>query len=215
MIVIGLTGGIASGKSLVSDYFVELGAPLVDADLLAREVVLPGTQGLAQLCEYFSESILTPEGSLDRAALRELVFANPEDRAYLDATLHPLIRALADDRIEHARQQCHPYLIYAVPLLLETKQQNRFDRIIVVDAPEQLQLQRLLQRDQGKAATAIAIIDAQAKREERLRIADDVIVNSSTMEETRKRVRELHEQYLAIADAIGKNCHEAGPKGAG
>lgn len=198
MLLIGLTGGIASGKTLASDYFAELGAPVLDADILAREVVQPGSVGLNALADYFTTAILTPEAELDRAALRRIVFANPADRAFLDKTLHPLIRELSDQRIAEARQQGHPYLIYAVPLLVETDQQTRFDRIIVVDVPESLQLERLAKRDGGSVDEAKSILAAQARREDRLQIADDVIDNTGTIDETRKLVAALHEDYLLL-----------------
>lgn len=198
MLLIGLTGGIASGKTLVSDYFSELGAPVIDADLLAREVVLPGSDGLNALTDYFSASILTPAGELDRAELRQIVFANPSDREFLDKTLHPLIRALSDTRIEEARNNKHPYLIYAVPLLFETDQQKRFNRIVVVDVPRSVQLQRLLQRDGSDESQANAILDAQASREDRLGIATDVIDNTQSIEHTHQQVLDLHERILKL-----------------
>lgn len=198
MLVIGLTGGIASGKSLVSDAFAELGAPVIDADLLAREVVQPGSEGLNALISYFTTAILTAKGELDRAALRRIVFANPPDRAFLDKTLHPLIRKLSEQRIAEARQLDHAYMIYAVPLLVETDQQERFDRIVVVDVPEHVQLARLMERDQAVESEARAILDAQTSRQARLAVADDVIDNSGTVDQTKRRVRELHAHYLTM-----------------
>lgn len=200
MLLIGLTGGIASGKTLVSDYFKQLGAPVVDADVLAREVVKPGSEGLNALIQYFTTAILTPKGELDRAALRRIVFNNPPDRQFLDKTLHPLIRALSEKRIEEARQASHPYLIYAVPLLLETGQQERFDRIAVVDVPESVQLERLLSRDNSDEAQARAILAAQVDRQSRLQIADDLIDNTGSLEQTRQQVHTLHQHYLSLAD---------------
>lgn len=200
MLLIGLTGGIASGKTLVSDCFAELGATVLDADVLAREVVQPGSKGLNALIGYFTTAILTPKGELDRAALRRIVFSNPPDRAFLDKTLHPLIRELSDQRINEAREQRQAYLIYAVPLLLETDQQKRFDRIIVVDVPESLQLQRLALRDGGSIDVAKSILAVQAKREDRLKIADDIIDNTGNKEDIRRLVFLLHKKYLATAE---------------
>lgn len=197
MQLIGLTGGIASGKTLVSNYFTELGVPLIDADLLAREVVKPGSKGLSALTRYFTTTILTSKGELDRAALRRIVFANPPDREFLDKTLHPLIRALADARIEEIRKGSQPYLIYTVPLLFETNQQAHFDRIVVVDVPRSVQLTRLLSRDGSDETQANAILDAQATRDERLGIANDVIDNSRSIESTRRQVLSLHEQLIS------------------
>ena len=197
MQLVGLTGGIASGKSLVSSSFEQLGIPVIDADLLAREVVEPGSQGLQALVSHFGASLLTPEGELNRAVLRHIVFADPAEREFLDNTLHPLIRQLSDQRINELTRQSPPYIIYSVPLLLETDQQKRFDRIVVVDVPESVQMARLLQRDGSSTSEARAILAAQATREDRLSIADDVIDNAGSIEDTRKQVMALHEQYLA------------------
>ena len=190
MLLIGLTGGIASGKSFVSECFESHGAPVMDADQLAREVVQPGGEGLA--------AILLPDGNLNRKALRDIIFATPQEREFLDNTLHPLIRKLSEERIEAARKLAYHYLVYAVPLLVETTQQERFDRIVVVDVPESLQIQRLVMRDGGSRWEAQSILDAQATRDERLAVADDVIDNSLTKEETETQVRTLHESYLNI-----------------
>ena len=198
MQLVGLTGGIASGKSLVSSSFEQLGIPVIDADLLAREVVEPGSRGLQALVSHFGASLLTPEGELNRAVLRHIVFADPAEREFLDKTLHPLIRQLSDQRISELTRQAHPYIIYSVPLLLETGQQKRFDRIVVVDVPESVQMARLLQRDGSSTSEARAILAAQATREDRLSIADDVIDNAGSIEDTRKQVMALHERYLAM-----------------
>lgn len=199
MLLVGLTGGIASGKTLVSDYFKSLGVPVLDADVLAREVVEPGSKGLNALIRFFTTAILTPNGELDRAALRRIVFANPSDREFLDKTLHPLIRELSDEKIQRARDDNHAYLIYAVPLLVETDQQDRFDRIVVVDVPRETQLLRLLKRDNSNESEANAILDAQASREERLAIADTVIDNTGSVEKTYKQINELHTSLLSEA----------------
>lgn len=198
MLLIGLTGGIASGKSFVSHCFEEHGAPVIDADQLAREVVKPGSKGLHALTGYFGRTILTPEGELDRAGLRRIVFANPADREFLDRTLHPLIRKLSVQLIDEASKAGYSYLVYAVPLLLETGQEKRFDRIAVVDVPESMQLERLMSRDGGDAEQARNIIASQATRKQRLAIADDVIDNSGEMPTTEKRVSQLHELYLQL-----------------
>lgn len=198
MLLIGLTGGIASGKTFVSECFETHGAPVIDADQLAREVVEPGTEGLNQLVLHYGDAILTPDGELNRKALRDIIFANPREREFLDNTLHPQIRALSETRIEAATKLAYPYLVYAVPLLVETTQQSRFDRIVVVDVPEALQIQRLAVRDGSSTWQAQSILDAQATRQERLAIADDVVDNSMTKEETEAQVLVLHEKYLAI-----------------
>ena len=195
MLVVGLTGGIASGKSLVSDRFAELGTPVVDADLLAREAVAPGTHGLAAIAAHFGDAVLTGEGALDRAALRERVFADPAARAFLDGCLHPLIRTLSERRLVAAADSGAPYAIYAVPLLVETAQQDRFDRIVVVDVPESLQLSRLVQRDGIDTDTAQRMIDAQADRQARLAVADEVIDNTGSEQATREAVDRLDARY--------------------
>lgn len=201
MLLIGLTGGIASGKSFVSECFESHGAPVMDADTLAREVVQPGTEGLSKLSEHFGSGILMPDGALNRRALRDIIFATPQEREFLDNTLHPLIRKLSETRIEAARKLAYHYLVYAVPLLVETTQQKRFDRVVVVDVPEALQIQRLIMRDGGSRWQAQSILDAQATREERLAIADDVVDNSLTKEETQAQVQKLHEKYSQVEQA--------------
>jgi len=195
MLVIGLTGGIASGKSLASARFAELGAPVIDADLLAREVVQPGTPGLASLVERFGSDMLAADGSLDRVRLRRRVFAGDADRQALNAILHPLIRTLSERRLVAAADSGAPYAIYAVPLLVETAQQDRFDRIVVVDVPESLQLSRLVQRDGIDTDTAQRMIDAQADRQARLAVADEVIDNTGSEQATREAVDRLDARY--------------------
>ena len=195
VLLVGLTGGIASGKTLVTDYFKTHGALIIDADVLAREVVVPGSPGLDALRAHFGANILTDEGTLDRAALRHIVFSNSAELEFLDQTLHPLIRQLSDERIAAARHEGHAYVIYAVPLLLETGQKERFDRIVVIDVPESVQLQRLLDRDDSTETEAKAILAAQTNREHRLAIADDIIDNAGSKAETRDQVSVLHRQY--------------------
>lgn len=201
MFLVGLTGGIASGKTLVSDTFAALGVPIIDADVLARESVEPGSVGLEQLCEHFGTQILTTTNELDRAALRTLIFGNPDHRKTVDGILHPIIRGLSERQINDAAKLDHAYAVYAVPLLVETTQQDRFNRILVVDVPMAIQLQRLVNRDGGTMEKAQAIVDAQASREQRLAIADDVIDNSGSQATVRKRIDELHKHYLELAGA--------------
>lgn len=197
MLVVGLTGGIASGKTLVSDTFAELGAPIVDADLLAREVVAPGSAGLQGLVDLFGDEIIDPgpAATLNRAALRGLIFENPAARKQVDTLLHPLIRTLSDQRIQSHASSRHPYLIYAIPLLVETGQAERYDRIVVVDVPVSMQIQRLMSRDNNTEDAARRIIDSQASQEQRLAIADEVIDNSGTKESTVSQVKALHQKF--------------------
>jgi dephospho-CoA kinase len=194
---VGLTGGIASGKSLVANMFVQLGAELVDADQLAREVVAPGEPALSAIRDTFGPQLLTPHGELDRAALRKLVFADAAKRGALDALLHPLIRARLLARLDEVRR---PYVIIAVPLLVETDFATVVDRVAVVDCPESVQLERLMRRDGIPRVEAVAMIAAQADRATRLRAAHDVIDNSGAVELTRRQVALLHHRYLELAN---------------
>lgn len=198
MLLVGLTGGIASGKSFVSECFEAHGAPVMDADQLAREVVQPGSEGLEMLVAHFGQAIVGEDGTLKRKTLRDIIFADPQQREYLDNTLHPLIRALSDERIETARKLAYPYLVYVVPLLIETTQQERFDRIVVVDVPEALQIQRLVVRDATTTMQAQSILDAQATRAERLAVATDVIDNSLSKQDTETQVQKLHEKFMNL-----------------
>jgi dephospho-CoA kinase len=197
MLLVGLTGGIASGKTLISDAFAARGIEIIDADMLAREVVLPGSAGLDALTQRYTQSILSAAGELDRPALREIIFNDPAERRAVDNILHPLIRRLSDQRIKAARQSGRAYVIYVVPLLVETGQTERFDRILVVDVPEAVQIERLMARDGSTESAAMDILSAQATRAERLAIADDVIVNNGQRSDIAARVDDLHGQYLS------------------
>lgn len=198
MKLVGLTGGIASGKTVVSNRFASLGVPVVDADILARQVVEPGSEGLATLVETFGNIILNAAKNLDRAALRKLIFENPSDRRIVEGILHPRIRKLSDEQIQSADDGINLYVVYAVPLLFETSQKDRFDRILVVDVPSEVQIQRLMLRDTLSRERAQAILDAQANREQRLSIADDVILNNGELEKTLGQVDALHDHYREL-----------------
>jgi dephospho-CoA kinase len=193
---IGLTGGIASGKSTVAQRFVELGIPVIDADESSRFVVAPGQPGLADLTKRFGPGILTAAGELDRRTLRNLIFADPQLRRDLEAILHPLIRA---DMERRASAAVGPYLVMAIPLLVESGNPGRVDRILVVDVDEDAQLRRVMARDSTTLEQAHAILAAQAPRAARLRAADDVLVNSGTISDLRRAVDALHERYLGLA----------------
>jgi len=194
---IGLTGGIASGKSTVSQRFAELGVPVIDADVAARAVVEPGTPGLEQVVQRFGSGIVRPDGELDRSALRELIFNDSAARRDLDAILHPLIRAHME---QQAAAAAGPYLIMAIPLLVEGgSSRERLDRILVVDVAEAVQLQRVQARDGISIAQARAILGSQASRAARLEAADDVLQNGGTVAELRQAVDRLHERYLKQA----------------
>jgi len=189
---VGLTGGIASGKSTVARLFEALGVPVIDTDVLAREVVAPGSPVLAQIAARFGAGVLTPEGALDRAALRSLIFSDPAARADLEGLTHPAIRALLAERSAAAGGD---YQIHVIPLLVETGGQNRVDRVLVVDSSEELQIRRLQARDGSSLEQARAILAAQASRAARLAAADDVIENNGDLHVLRDRVAALHLGY--------------------
>jgi dephospho-CoA kinase len=193
---IGLTGGIASGKSTVAEQFKELGIPVIDADEAARAVVEPGTPGLANVVHRFGTGVLLPNGSLDRRALRTLIFRDPASRRDLEVILHPLIQTHME---QSAKAVAGPYLVMAIPLLIEGGSANGVDRILVIDVDEAVQLQRVMARDGCPLAEARAILASQASRSVRLAAADDVLLNTGTVTELRQAVDRLHERYLQLA----------------
>jgi dephospho-CoA kinase len=202
---IGLTGGIASGKSTVTQRFAELGVPVIDADVASRKVVRPGTPGLALVVQRFGAGVLDTDGGLDRRALRNLIFKDSSLRQALDAILHPLIRA---DMEREAAQAQGPYVIMAIPLLVEGGSAGkRVDRVLVVDADETLQIQRLQARDGSSEDEARAILSSQASRAARLSVADDVLLNTGTVADLRQAVDRLHEQYLQLAQTLSSPRH--------
>jgi dephospho-CoA kinase len=195
---IGLTGGVASGKSTVAQRFMELGVPVIDADAAARAVVAPGKPGLAAVSERFGPRVLTANSELDRRALRDLIFKDPGSRRDLEAILHPLIRA---DMEESAEAAVGPYVVMAIPLLIEGGSRDRVDRILVVDVDEVVQLQRVIARDRCTPEQAQAILASQASRGARLAAADDVLLNTGTVTDLRQAVDRLHTRYLQLAEA--------------
>lgn len=192
---LGLTGGIGSGKSAVAQCFTDLGVSLIDADHAARWVVEPGRPALAQITERFGEGVLQADGQLDRAALRGLIFQDPTQRHWLEALLHPLIGLEISRYLASAQS---PYAILVSPLLIESGQHHITQRILVIDAPEHLQVQRTMQRDQASAEQVQAILKAQAKRDERLRHAHDVLVNDRDLHWLQAEVERLHHFYLTL-----------------
>ena len=198
---IGLTGGIASGKSTVASLFTALGVTVVDTDLLSREVVAPGSALLRQITDHFSMLVLSGDGSLNRQELRKRIFEDPEQRKWLEALLHPAIRELTDARSEAATG---PYVIVAIPLLVETDGAARFDRVLVVDCDPDLQLARLMARDGARREDALRMLAAQAPRAARLAVADDVIHNDGDLASLRDRVAKLHAEYVAAAKAAAQ-----------
>jgi dephospho-CoA kinase len=193
--ILGLTGGIGSGKSAVAQHFIDLGVHLVDADHAARWVVEPGRPALAKIVERFGERVLQADGSLDRAALRQLVFQDEQQRRWLEGLLHPLVFQEIDQYLARAES---PYAILVSPLLVESGQHRMTQRVLVVDAPEHLQLQRSMARDSSSEEQIRAILKAQASRDERLRHADDVLVNDRDLAWLKSEVERLHNFYLTL-----------------
>lgn len=198
--IVGLTGGIGSGKSTIGDLFAKLGVPVIDADLIAREVVAKGSPLLAQIVEHFGRDALTEDGELNRAKLRQVVFSNPEEKAWLNQLLHPAIRNEMLAQVERCNQ---PYVILMVPLLIENNLTALCDRILVVDVLSEIQLERASKRDKNKIETIKNIMNSQVSREERLKYADDIIDNNLPLEQgfiiIEKQVKQLHQYYLEKA----------------
>jgi len=194
--VIGLTGGIGSGKSAAAARFEALGATIVDADQIAHEMTAPGGAAIAAIRDAFGEAVLTDEGALDRARMREHVFAHPEARLRLEGILHPMIRAESEAR---CRASQAPYVMLVVPLLIESgTYRDRCERIAVVDCPESVQIARVQARSGLSEAQVKAIMAAQISREDRLAAADDVIDNSGTLESLHEQVDRLHARYARL-----------------
>ena len=196
MLRIGLTGGIASGKTAVSDRLARLGASVIDTDLLSRELVEPGQPALHEIEQAFGPDVIGRDGHLDRRALRDKVFANPAERRRLEAILHPRIRALM---LERAARSPGPYVVFVIPLLAETGQASLVDRVLLVDVPEAVQRQRLQARDGIDPAQVERMLGAQAERTQRHRLADDIIENSGSLSELDAAVQKLHLRYLDLA----------------
>jgi len=193
---IGLTGGIASGKSSVAGIFAELGVPVIDTDVIAREVVSPGQPALDEIRGIFGPHVFAPDGGFDRAAMRAIVFADEDARHKLEAILHPRIR---EATMEQAAGTGGAYQLIVVPLLVESPLRSFVDRVLVVDCDKETQVRRLLARDAESEEQASRMIAAQASREDRLAIADDVIRNDGELQETRDQVLALHRGYLQQA----------------
>lgn len=199
MLIIGLTGGIASGKSTITHLFNEHGIGHVDADQVARQIVAPGEPVLTQLIKRYGQSIVLPSGELDRAALRALIFNDPTERQWVEALMHPAIR---ERMFEQIAQQHGPYALLVVPLLLETGLDQCVDRVLVIDIPEALQRTRLKARDHSSDAQIDAILNAQLPRSARLSRADDVIDNRYAIDDPtlKQRIAELDHFYRQLAE---------------
>lgn len=197
MLVVGLTGGIGSGKSEISRRFAALGAPVIDTDEISRELVKPGHEALREIASAFGLAVLLPDGSLNRRRLRELVFSEETQRQRLEDILHPRIRDEVLVRLTRLTQA--PYALIVIPLLLESRYPIPVDRILVVDAPEAQCVERVTRRDEVSAAAAQRILARQASRAERLAVADDVLVNEGDLATLDTRVEALHRKYLELA----------------
>jgi len=194
--VVGVTGGIGSGKTTICREFAALGAPVIDTDQVARDVVAPGSPGLAAVVAAFGPEVLTADGQLDRRRVRQLVFATPALREQLEAILHPLIRQETDARVQAAG---FPYCLVCIPLLVERGGGNRVNRVLVIDCPTEVQIARVMARDELTAPEVAAIMRTQASREDRLAAAHDVLENTGDVSLLRPQISALHARYLQLA----------------
>lgn len=196
--IVGLTGGIASGKTTVANLFKEsYGIDIVDADIIAREVVEPGTEGLIAIEQHFGRQILMADGSLNRKALREQVFSHSADKEWLNNLLHPMIHQRMLTKLGQAKS---PYVLLVAPLLIENNLQSMVNRILVIDTDIEMQIQRTMERDSVSRAQAETILTSQVDRADRLKNADDVVLNSMEREKLLPQITELHQKYLAISE---------------
>ena len=207
--VVGLTGGIGSGKSLIANLFAELGVPIVDADVVARTVVEKGSPLLAKIADHFGESVLNEQGELNRAYLRSYIFAHPTEKEWLNNLMHPAIRTEMLAKMQAVKA---PYLLLVVPLLIENQLTTLCDRVLVVDVPMEVQIARTTARDGSALETVKQIIAAQVNRETRLQYADDVIENALPLAQNlvnlKAQVLQLHQRYLSLAAAAQKQKKE-------
>lgn len=196
MFVVGLTGGIGSGKTAATDFLAQQGITIVDADLASRIVVEPGKPALQRIADHFGAHVLTEAGELDRRALRDIVFADPEALKTLEGITHP---AIGEELRRQIAESQSPYTVLVSPLLLETSQKTLVDRILVIDAPAEVQVKRTMARDHVPEAQVAAIMKAQMERTQRLDQADDVVENHGSLQALHEQLRHLHQRYLAIA----------------
>lgn len=196
MFTVALTGGIGSGKTVVAELFAKLGIPVIDTDIIARELVKPGKPALTEITHAFGREILSPDGDLDRAKLARITFSNARMRKQLEAILHPRIHTEVRSRLQKLDS---PYAIVVIPLLVETGQVESYNRVLVVDCDEAAQVQRVRERDHRSDEQINAIMQVQANRVERLSWADDIIENNGTLHELEQKVARLHQAYLKSA----------------
>ena len=194
--IVGLTGGIGSGKTAASNRFAKLGIGIVDADVISREVVEPGSPALHKIAAHFGDSHLLSDGQLNRAALRQTIFADPAAKQWLESLLHPLIASETQRQLQNV---CSAYALFVSPLLVESQQKAMCDRLVVVDVPESVQLSRTMLRDNNEQAQVERIIASQIGRQARLAAASDVIDNTLGLPQLDLRVSELHQQFLKLA----------------
>ena len=197
MLIIGLTGGIGSGKSVASDKFKSLGIVVVDADVASRTVVEPGKPALKEIQDHFGSGIITAEGKLDRKKLREIIATDSKERKWLESVLHPKI---GEQITKEISESTSVYTLFVAPLLLETNSQEMCSRVVVVDVPKDVQIQRTAKRDKVSSNQVEQMVAAQMKREKRLEKADDVLLNNGTIEDLEKQVEELHKKYIQMAE---------------
>ena len=197
MLIIGLTGGIGSGKSVASDKFKSLGITIVDADVASRTVVEPGKPALKEIEDHFGSGIITAEGKLDRNNLREIIATDPEERKWLESVTHPKI---GEQITKEISESTSVYTLFVAPLLLETNSQEMCSRVVVVDVPKEVQIQRTAKRDKVSPNQVEQMVAAQMEREKRLEKADDVLLNSGTIEDLEKQVEELHKKYIQMVE---------------
>jgi dephospho-CoA kinase len=197
MLIIGLTGGIGSGKSVASDKFKSLGIVVVDADVASRTVVEPGKPALKEIQDHFGSGIITAEGKLDRNKLREIIATDAKERKWLESVLHPKI---GEQITKEISESTSVYTLFVAPLLLETNSQEMCSRVVVVDVPKDVQIQRTAKRDKVSSNQVEQMVAAQMKREKRLEKADDVLLNNGTIEDLEKQVEELHKKYIQMAE---------------
>lgn len=196
MLKVGLTGGIASGKSTICELFSQHNIPIIDADIIAQELVKPNQTALKEVIQLFGNDILLNNGELDRKQLRQRIFSNSVDKQQLEALLHPRIR---QQLIQQSNQVNAPYCILAIPLLIEANMFDIVDLVLVIDSEQEQQVKRVCRRDNISSADAQAIISSQATREQRLSIADDIISNNHSLESLTLLVDELHKKYSSMS----------------
>ena len=197
VLTIALTGGIGSGKTSIASIFKSLGVPIIDSDTISKEIILPGKPCFKDIVNEFGEEILTNKGTIDRYKLRDIIFNNDKARIKLENIIHPVVFKNIDTEISLIN---YPYCLVIIPLLIETKSTERFDRILVIDALESLQFERIVKRDDISPILIKKIIKTQAKRKERLRYANDIIVNNDTIMNLNKSINTLHKKYLGLSN---------------